>query len=93
MKPRDDGSDGPMMEDEDYLQRVVLDEFRKHHPAKLTMAELELTMKVARRPGDDLPDTIVNAVKALEGDGLVREVGGEYGLTRPAARMAEFPDR
>jgi hypothetical protein len=79
--------------DDDYLQALLLDDLAKHHPAKLTMPELVLSMKGHAKSGDEShADAVQIAVQALQEDGLIREACGEWGLTRPAARMAELPD-
>lgn len=81
------------MHDDDYTQATVFSEFAKQHPARLALDEITLRMRDRLSETDaEAGDSIQLALLELERDGLVRAVGTEYTLTRPAARLAEFPD-
>ena len=81
-----------MTDHDDYMQALILAELVKHHPAKLTQNEVERTLNAGSTLENSEPDTVLMALTDLERDGLARNIGGEYGLTRPAARLAELPD-
>lgn len=70
--------------DQKQVERAVLEEVIDLHPDHLTPSELVLKMSGERDEDEELRD----AIRDLEGSGLVRRIGGVVAPTHAALRAA-----